>query len=102
MTRQRLDKSSLPDPSYQWTTRKAMVFLGALGGGLTIGEAAHRVGMSRQSAYRLRGRLGEDSRFARGWDASLEQGRAVRREQRRAARKATRIAPEDDILGLGK
>jgi hypothetical protein len=96
------DKSSLPDPSYHWTTYKAQVFLGALADLGRVGEAARAVGMSRQSAYRLRERLGEGTLFARAWDGALAAGRKRRRASRRPARKATMLPPESDIFGLGR
>ena len=96
------DKSALPDQSYHWTTMKARVFLGALADHGRVSEAARAVGMSRQSAYRLRERLGESGLFARGWDLALAQGREKRQARRRAARKATVLAPESDIFGLGR
>lgn len=94
------DKASLPDPSYHWTTLKARVFLAAMVEFGRVGEAARAVGMGRQSAYRLRARLGEASLFARTWDKALAEGRARRRA--RATRKATRPPPERDIFGLGR
>lgn len=92
------DKSSLPDPSYHWTTYKARVFLGALADLGRVGEAARAVGMSRQSAYRLRERLGERGVFARAWDRAQAEGRA----KRRSRRKATGLPPERDVFGLGR
>ncbi len=89
------DKSSLPDPSYHWTTLKARVFLGALAELGRVGEAARMVGMSRQSAYRLRERLGEGGLFARAWDQAEIEGRAKRR-----TRKTTVLPPESDMFGL--
>ena len=102
MSTPRPEKSALPDPSYHWTTRKAQVFLGALADLGRIAEAARAVGMSRQSAYRLRERLGEDGLFATAWDIAEAEGRARRRARhRRTARKAT-LPPESDIFGLGR
>jgi hypothetical protein len=101
MNTPRPDKSALPDPSYHWTTRKACVFIGALAALGRVGEAASRVGMSRQSAYRLRRRLGEGSVFARAWDTAVEESRGKRRERRLAA-KVTAPPSEGDIFGLGK
>jgi hypothetical protein len=101
MSTPRLDKSSLPDPSYHWPTRKALAFLGALGVFGRVGEAARAVGMGRQSAYRLRARLGEDSVFAQTCDKMQAQGRE-RRQARRVRPKATPLPPERDIFGLGK
>lgn len=94
------DDAARTGPSYHWTTPKARLFLGALVEFGRVGEAARAVGMGRQSAYRLRARLGEASLFARTWDKALAEGRARRRA--RAARKATRLPPESDIFGLGR
>ena len=102
MTAPRPAKSSLPDPSYHWTTVKARVFLGALGNLGRVSEAAAAVGMSRTSAYRLRAQLGEDSLFARAWDQALADGRGKRRARRAAPRKVTALPPESDIFGLGR
>ena len=98
MSTPRRDKSALPDPSYHWTTRKASVFLRALAHFGRVGEAAAAVGMSRQSAYRLRDRLGEGSVFAKAWDGAQAEARA----RRRPKRKVTKLPPESDIFGLGK
>lgn len=95
-------KALLPDPAWHWTTRKAQVFLGGLARTGCVAEAARGVGMARQSAYRLRARLGEDSDFASRWDAALAKGRAARQRRRPAAAKATVLAPESDIFGIGK
>jgi hypothetical protein len=102
MSPSRPDKSSLPDPSYHWTTRKVRVFLGALADLGRVGEAARAVGMSRQSAYKLRERLGSGTLFARAWDEARAQGRRKRLARRSAARKATGLPPEGDIFGLGR
>ena len=102
MSTHRPDKSSLPDPSYHWTTRKARVFLGALADLGRVTEAARAVGMSRQSAYRLRERLGENGLFAQTWDRAEAQGRARRRAKRQVSRKATVLPPESDIFGIGR
>ncbi len=99
MSLPRADKSALPEPSYHWTTRKAAVFLSLLAELGRVGDAAHSVGMSRQSAYRLRERLGEDGVFAKLWDRAQAEGRAKRPARRRG--KATPPL-ERDIFGLGK
>ncbi|MEO6389135.1 MAG: hypothetical protein ABIT16_06160 [Croceibacterium sp.] len=96
-----LDKSALPDPGYHWTTGKMLAFLGALAHFGRVGEAARAVGMGRQSAYRLRARLGESGVFAQAWDKALAEGRGKRRA-RRPGRKATALPTERDIFGLGK
>ena len=102
MSTPRRDKSALPDTRYHWTTMKARVFLGALADLGSVTEAAHAVGMCRQSAYRLRERLGEEGLFAKVWDSAQAEGRARRLARRRAARKATPLPPESDMFGLGK
>ena len=101
MSTPRIDKSALPDPSYQWTTYKARVFLGALADLGRVADAARAVGMTRQSAYRLRQRLGEDGVFAQAWDRAQAHGRDNRLALGRAARKATVLPLESDIFGLG-
>ena len=101
MSKPRPAKSSLPDPSYHWTTAKARVFLGALADLGRVSEAAAAVGMSRNSAYRLRKRLGEDSVFAKVWDRAHEQGRRQRRARRAPSAKVTKPL-ESDIFGIGK
>ena len=102
MSTPRIDKSALPAPSYHRTTVKARVFLGALADLGQVAEAARMVGMSRQSAYRLRERLGEDGLFAAAWDRAQAAGREKRRARRRLAAKATVLPPESDIFGLGR
>jgi hypothetical protein len=96
------DKSALPDQSYHWTTVKARVFLGALAHFGCVAEAARAVGMARQSAYRLRERLGEHGVFAKAWDRARAQGREKRRARREAVCKATVLPSESNIFGLGK
>lgn len=51
-----------------WTPGRQAAFLEHLAARLSVTEAAGRVGMSRESAYRLRGRKGAES-FAAAWDA---------------------------------
>ncbi len=67
---------------YRWTPRKAIAFLDLLAAGESVAAAARMVGMSRQSAYRLRARAGD--RFAQGWELAQRAGhvrRAVARER---------------------
>lgn len=59
-----------PNADYRWTKDKTMAFLRALVATGSVKLAARHVGMSRQSAYRLRARLGPD--FAAVWDKGLE------------------------------
>lgn len=56
-----------------WTRAKMRRFLEALAQTCSVTEAAKSVGMSRQSAYRLRTRLLE-SPFDHAWEAALEFG----------------------------
>lgn len=102
MNPSRPDKSALPDSSFHWTTLKVRVFLGALADLGRVGEAARAVGMSRQSAYKLRQRLGRDNLLARAWEAAQAEGRSRRRARSRTARKASPLLPENDIFGLGR
>jgi hypothetical protein len=61
---------------YRWTRPKILAFLHGLARTGSVAQAARSVGMSRQSAYRLRARAGE--RFAAGWDEGLELARVLR------------------------
>ncbi len=56
-----------------WTPERQRRFLAALATAGTVTAAARAVGMTARSAYALRRRAGEDSAFARGWDAGLER-----------------------------
>ena len=51
-----------------WTPERQLAFLGALTRTRSVTLAARAVGMSRESAYRLRGRR-EGALFAAAWDA---------------------------------
>ena len=94
------DELTPPEPGYHWTTDKALAFIGALADLGSVAAAARAVGMSRQSVYRLRDRLGEQGLFARAFE--LAQTEAKARRQARRKPKAMRLAPKDDIFGLGK
>jgi hypothetical protein len=50
-----------------WTARRQAAFLAALAIGGSVAEAARRVSMARETAYRLRRRPGAES-FAAAWD----------------------------------
>jgi hypothetical protein len=60
---------------YRWTPDKAMAFLEALATCGKIAEAARGVGMTRQSAYRLRTR---SALVAQAWPLALAAGRERR------------------------
>lgn len=55
-----------------WTPERQRRFVDALATAGTVAAAARAVGMSARSAYGLRRRAGEDSAFARAWDAALD------------------------------
>ena len=59
----------------EWTRAKMSLFLRELAATQSVSAAASHVGMSRQSAYRLRDRL-VGTPFAFGWEVALEQGLA--------------------------
>jgi hypothetical protein len=63
---------------YRWTPDKATAFLGALAMCGKVAVAARCVGMTRQSAYRLRAR---SVLVARAWPLALAAGRARRGER---------------------
>jgi len=60
-----------PNLEYRWTKPKALAFLRALVHGYSVAAAAREVGMSQQSAYRLRERLAEC--FAEGMGRGAAQ-----------------------------
>ena len=60
-----------------WTAARQRDFIAALAEGLSPGSAAVRVGLSRQSAYRLRERRGAEE-FAAAWDRAQQAGRRLR------------------------
>lgn len=78
----------LPHDQYRWTAAKALAFLDDLGRHGNVARAARSVGMTRQSAYRLRDR---SLTVAQAWPlalaAGLKQAALVptRAETRRAA-----------------
>jgi hypothetical protein len=53
-----------------WLPQRQVDFIGVLAETGCVAEAARAVGMSRESAYRLRERPGAES-FAAAWDAAL-------------------------------
>lgn len=53
-----------------WTPRKQAAFLGMLAETRCVRRAARAVGMSRETAYRLRGKPGAAS-FAAAWDRAM-------------------------------
>lgn len=67
-----------------WAPRLQLRFVIALARGASVEEAARSLGMSRQSAYRLRGKPGAES-FAAAWDAALAFARTCARAGRHPA-----------------
>jgi len=55
-----------------WTAGRQTDFLGRLAETGKVAAAARRVGKSRESAYRLRGKPGAES-FVAAWDSILAQ-----------------------------
>lgn len=62
-----------------WTPERQAAFLGALAETGSVGEAARRVGMAREGAYRLRARV-EAASFAAAWDAVTGRSKGPRRK----------------------
>lgn len=62
-----------------WTPLRQAAFLAALALTQSVCAAARRVGMARETAYRLRRRAGARS-FAAAWDAVLGRAAAARRK----------------------
>ncbi len=69
-----------------WTIRRQLAFLDVLTQTRSVTAAARAVGMSRESAYRLR-RRPSASLFAAAWGRALEGHRAVNFAARRGVRK---------------
>jgi hypothetical protein len=82
-----------PSHEYRWTNRKAHAFLDALAQHGKVAAAARAVGMTRQSAYRLRQRV---SVVAEGWARAQAIGRARRRGERV---NPSLCAPQGDTSG---
>ena len=83
---------------YRWTPAKAMAFLEALAACGKVAVAARSVGMTRQSAYRLRRRSAE---VAQGWPLALAAGKARRRARGRRRPAACQPA-QGDTFGAAR
>ncbi|MCB2089062.1 MAG: hypothetical protein R3E18_10825 [Sphingomonadaceae bacterium] len=59
-------------PARRWTKARQVEFLQVLASSHNVAEAARAVGMSRQSAYRLRNRL-RDEPFGMAWEAAFRR-----------------------------
>lgn len=84
---------------YRWTTAKALVFLDALAACGKVAEAARAVGMTRQSAYRLRRR---STFVAEGWPLALAAGKARRRARGRRQGGPALRPPQGDGCGAAR
>jgi hypothetical protein len=62
-----------------WTPERQAAFLGALAETGSVSAAARRVGMARETAYRLR-RRSDATSFAAAWDAVLGKPTPARRK----------------------
>lgn len=80
-----------PSADYRWTDNKALAFLQALARHGKVAAAARSVGMTRQSAYRLKERV---PALAGAWAQAQAIGRA-----RRAKR---HLAPQGDTSGAAR
>jgi hypothetical protein len=69
-------RSPRPTAEYRWTPAKAHAFIEALARHGKVAAAARAVGMTRQSAYRLRDRVPQ---VAEVWAFAQAAGRAPRR-----------------------
>ncbi|MGB3470251.1 MAG: hypothetical protein WBA51_05465 [Erythrobacter sp.] len=59
-----------------WTAERQTAFLRMLAATQSVAQAAKSVGMSRQSAYKLRARL-DDAPFGAGWRMAMKGGRGA-------------------------
>jgi molybdenum-dependent DNA-binding transcriptional regulator ModE len=84
-----LFRSTRPNSEYRWSPSRALAFLEALARCGSVAGAARAVGVSRNSAYRLRERA---PAFAEGWLLAQRLGLA-----RGAAPKMTPVA--DKVTG---
>lgn len=71
-----------------WVPWKQAAFVGYLAETRSVAKAARLVGMSRESAYRLRARAAAEE-FAAAWDQAMGRGLADMDAVTRAARKVT-------------
>ncbi|MCJ2188223.1 hypothetical protein [Novosphingobium beihaiensis] len=83
---------------YRWSRPRIHLFLRALAASGSVAAAARAVGVSRQSAYRLRRRLGPD--FARVWDEGLQIGGEMRQAGLRYDAQGDRWVPQGDTSPL--
>lgn len=80
----------------RWSRPRIHLFLRALAAGGSVAAAARAVGVSRQSAYRLRRRFGAD--FAQVWDEALEIGTEMREAGLRYDAQGDTWVPQGDTF----
>jgi hypothetical protein len=85
-----------PAAEYRWTDNKALAFLQARAQHGKVAAAARSVGMTRQSAYRLKRRV---PAMADAWVRAQVIGRARRRA---GPHKAASWAPQGDASGFAR
>lgn len=67
-------EAAATDWTHGWTSANRAAFVGALARCGTVVDAVEHVGLSSQSAYKLRAR---DPAFAKAWDAARDQAREL-------------------------
>ena len=89
-----------PFAEYRWTPPKALAFIEALATHGKVAAAARAVGMTRQSAYRLKQRV---PAMSEAWARARAIGQARRRAgPKNVRRQATHGAPQGDTFGEAK
>ena len=73
-----LSRPRRPRRSGEWTPAKAITFIVTLAASRSVTFAAHEAGMSRKSAYALKGR---DGAFAAAWNAALKARKGRKKEE---------------------
>ena len=68
------DQTPRPPHRTNWTRARQVEFLKALKATQSVSRAARSVGMSRQSAYKLRRRLAGQA-FDQAWEIALDESR---------------------------
>ncbi|WP_157081056.1 hypothetical protein [Novosphingobium naphthalenivorans] len=81
---------------YRWSCPRIHLFLRALAANGSVAAAARVVGVSRQSAYRLRRRLPQD--FAKVWDEALQIGAQMREAGLRYDAQGDTWVPQGDTF----
>lgn len=81
-----------------WSAERQRAFIAALSSHGGVAAAARAVGMTPQSARRLRHRS-DAAGFARAWDAAVDQGRCVAFDEAMRIAREGRLVP---ILRKGK